>query len=113
MVGEFMVNMNIMSEELPEFPKMTLEDYANLVHIQLKKAMENYKNVDEGSTTISGLPARTLTYTASSDETMLMGSQAYVFKENVAYVITYTATEELYDKYADCFELVMTSFEFE
>lgn len=109
--GEFMVNMNIVLEELPEFPKITLEDYLKLGEMQLKKVMENYQKVNEHSATICGLPAIVFTYTADFEGDKLMLTQALFLKENVAYVITYAAPPEFHDEYVKSFELVISSFE--
>ncbi len=109
--GEFMINMNMVSEELPEFPKITLEDYLKLSEMQIKKAMENYEKVGERSATIADLPAIVLTYTGGSGVDMLMYSQAFFLEENVAYVITYAAPPEFHDEYVKSFELVISTFE--
>ena len=108
---EFMINMNIMSEELLEFPKITLEDYAKIGEMGIRKMVENYKKIAEHSATIGDLPAIVLTYTAGSGVDMLMYSQAFFLEENVAYVISYAAPPEFHDEYVKSFELVISTFE--
>ena len=113
MEEEYMINMNILAEELPEFPKMTVEDYAGVGEMQLKRVADYYEKVDEHSATIDDLPAIVRSYIADFEGVRQMQTQAYFLKENVAYVITYSAPVEFHDEYADCFGLVIGTFRFE
>ena len=110
---EFMINMNIMAEELPDFPKMTLEDYSKVGEMQMKQAFENYRSVEERPTTIADLPAIVRTYTWNYEGIKQMQTQAFFLKENVAYVVTYAATPKSHEQFCDCFEGVINSFKFE
>jgi len=111
--GEFMVNANIVVEELPEWPKTTLEEYVRLGKMHLTKGMENYQGVEERDCRIAGLSAKELTYTCDADGIRIMQTQACFLKENTAHIITYTATLESYDEHLDCFELMLSTFQFE
>ena len=110
---EFMININILSEELHEFPKTTLEDYARLSEMGIKRSVDYYEKVDEHSSIIDGQPAIVRSYIAEMDGFRHMQTQAYFFKENVAYVITYAAPTEFHDEYYDCFELIIATLKFE
>ena len=108
---DYMVNINIVTEELTS--KMTVEDYGRMGELHLKKAWPDYVNVHEYTTTISGLPAIVRTVTATVTDFPLKDIQAFLIKDKVAYIITYDVTVDSHDEYADCFELVISTFKFE
>jgi hypothetical protein len=110
---QFMININITSEELPKFPKMSLEDYSRVSEMQIKKMAENYEEVDRYDTTIADCPAIMCTFTSDYEGIAMMQTQIYFLEENVAYVITYSATPQSHDQYYECFEGVVSSFKFE
>jgi len=99
--------------ELPESPKVTLEDYYTHCMFFLRKQMENEKPVREDDTIIGGLPAKTLTYISRGNGDTFMFSWAFFLKENTAYLITYLNKSECHDECIDCFDKVIGSFRFE
>ncbi len=103
------VSIGIMSVDLSEFPKITLEDYYNLSVMQL---MGFHELVDEDNTTIGGLPAKTLTYTATGEGYAFTTSMAVFLREDVAYLITYLTESECHVDHVDHFELVISRFKF-
>lgn len=105
-----MININIVNENLPESPKVTLEDYNKLGELQVKKSVENYQKLEEHNSTVSGFPAILRTYSFDMQGLNIKGTQAIFLKDNVAYGITFTATPDTYADYAGCFDLVMNSF---
>ena len=106
-------SIGIMSVELPEYPKVTLEDYYSHCRMQLINKMENEKPVLEGDTTIGGLPAKTLMYIVRGETYAFMVSWAFFLKENRSYFITYDTYPECHADYVDCFELMLSTFKFE
>ncbi len=115
--GAYLVNINLVTEELSEFPKTTLKDYCRMVELHLKKSLADYEKVEEHSITVSGQPAIvwtvTTTYEIDGEQIPLKDRQAIFIKDNVAYALTYDVPAEVYDEYADCFDLVISSFKFE
>ena len=113
--GAYYININVRVEQLPE--KMTFEDFVKSGELADKRTIPNYKKIEEYSTTIAGLPANmhTITGTVKLDEKdlLLKDGVARFVKDEVGYVITYDTPEEFHDEYADCFELVISSFKFE
>jgi hypothetical protein len=71
--------------------------------------------VSEYHTIVAELPAVVRILTATSNGVSIKKAQAALIEDvdTVGYVITYDAPEELYDEYTDCFELVITTFEFD
>lgn len=110
---EVFINILIGAEELPKYPKWTLEDFVSTSKLQLKALMENYEDVDEYRTTVDDLPAIVSSFTYDMDGFTIMQTMVSFFKEeNVAYSIVYTATPTTNDESLDSLELMMSSFEF-
>jgi hypothetical protein len=110
---QFMISVGIMADELPEFPKTTLEDYVRISRLKSKKALDNYNTIDEYSTVVDDVTAMVERFTFDFNGYVIMGTQAIFLRENVAYVVTYTATPGCHDDYLDCFELALSTFRFE
>ncbi len=113
--GAYCINVSVAVEQLPE--EMTLEDYGITVESNTKMALPDYNKVDEYSTTIGGQPATVSTLTATVElegtEYTLKDSCAIFIEDSVGYIITYDVPQEFHDQYADCFELVIGTFEFD
>ncbi|MBA7585707.1 MAG: hypothetical protein GH159_00870 [Dehalococcoidia bacterium] len=111
----YYININISIEQLSE--EMTLEDYGITVESNTQMALPDYNKVDEYSTTIGGQPATVSTLTATVElegtEYTLKDSCAIFIEDSVGYIITYDVPQEFHDQYADCFELVIGTFEFD
>jgi hypothetical protein len=106
------ININITSEKLPDSPKMSVSDYAKAGETQLQNAFANYAKASESNATIGGQPAVVRVFTGSINNISLKFAQAYLIKGNLSYIITYTSTPDMFDKYSDFFNLAITSFKF-
>lgn len=109
---EFFPNLIIMAEELPKYPKFTLEDYVAQGKMQIKAMLENSSITDEYNTIIDTLPATAYSYLYDFEGMELAGTQVVFFKDDVAYLIQYTSTVKGYDKYSYSLDLAMSSFKF-
>ena len=113
--NNFVVNVNVEAGQLLE--EMTLKSFVQQMESQMETTFEDYGKLDEYDTTISGQPAIVITYTAKIEASgitvMLKDMVAYFVKDNVACAITYDVPAEVHDEYADSFELVISTFEFE
>jgi hypothetical protein len=109
-IGEIGININILSEDLAESPGITLQEYFELNEMKYENEIEGYHKVNDYSTTISQQQAIVLTCTGIVNANTLKWSQALLLKDNTAYIITYTTPLESYDKYIDCFNLVISTF---
>ena len=93
---------------------LTVEEYAKAFEEQiLKKNLPDYRVLNKKTTTIGGMPAFIRTFTATSHGLSIKDTQAYLIKGEICYVITYDVTMDAHDRYADCFDLVISTFKFE
>ncbi len=110
--GIYDVNINVNAERLRQ--EIALQDFVTASDLRARKTIPNYNKVQEYATTINGLPAVVLVATfvvkCNGKKVALKNKYAIVIKDKVAYTITYDAPAECYDEYADCFDLVISSF---
>jgi len=108
------INMVISKVSLIDAPATiaTLEDFISYVDKELPQALENYKKVEEESSTAAGLPAITFTYTYTNKNNSFKGTQINFKKGTNIFCITFTATSETYDENIKYFDLVVNSFKF-
>jgi serine/threonine-protein kinase len=111
--NDFMININIMKEELPQFPEISAEDYAKITGLKISTSVEKYQKLEEHNTTIGIVNAIIYTYTFNINDNAVKQSQAYFIMETTAYCITYSATPDSYDDNVAYFDLVLNSFTFE
>ena len=81
--------------------------------MRIEEDAKNYEEVDEYDAVVDDLAAIVWTWKEDLAGTTLMVTMAFFVKENVVYAISYGATSELYDDYLDCFELVLSTFNFD
>ncbi len=114
-VGEYQyrVNLSVVREELAK--NTTLEEYIRTLESEAKEQYLDYNNVSEYPTFIAEIPAVVRVFTATSNSVPIKKAQAVFIEDvdNVGYVILYDVPEEFYDEYAECFELLISTFEFD
>jgi uncharacterized protein (UPF0297 family) len=103
-------NLNIKSDNLIDYPDVTLKDIRVSYETVLKD--RGYQEVNEFTTIISGQPAEVITYTGTQDEQSFKDTRAFLLNGNNLFTISYLATPESYDKYVDCFILVISTYKF-
>jgi hypothetical protein len=108
------INMIISKVNLLDAPITiaTLEDFVSYIDKELPQALENYKQVEEKSSTAARLPAITFTYTYSNKNNSFKGTQINFKKGTNIFCITFTATSDTYDENVKYFDLVVNSFKF-
>lgn len=94
--GEFRANINVVTEPADGY---TAEEYLEGVLPVLEKTITDFKALSTGTMVIDGqtVPTRDATYTQGQYK--LKGRQVYLVKNNTAYVTTYTASVESFEKY--------------
>ncbi len=110
--GIYDININVLAERLRK--KMTLKDYVMASDLKAIQTIPNYRKVQAEATTVSGLPAivfvATLAVKCNGKKVSLKNKYAIFIKDKVAYTITYDTPAQFHDEYADCFDLVISSF---
>jgi hypothetical protein len=97
------------TEPLPS--NETVEGFTDKYEANLKLTANNYMRVDLTDTTISGLPAKVLSWSMGDNED-LMTDQAIFIYEGQVYIITYAALSEFHDQDYNGFELVTATLKF-
>jgi hypothetical protein len=108
----FRININIIIEELVDYADISLDDYTEISEIQFQESLDDYQRLALNDTSISGMTAKLITYSFALDTLEIKGTQAFFIRDNIAYIITYSATPETYSEYYPEFELVFMSFNF-
>jgi hypothetical protein len=110
--GDFMANINIISDNLTGYTKLTLPEYAAMGDKLLQSRADNFTQVQEMNTTVSGVPAVLHSYTIIIKGIEASGSQVMFFnkKHTAAFIITFTSPPELYESNYDCFLGLINSF---
>lgn len=113
--ADFKTNINVLVQDLSIQP-MNLNEYHQLTLDQIEQATGGNNIENERDITISGHPAKELVYHIPQDINRgnfigLKIKQAYLIKENKAYLITYTAKTDSFDKDLEKANSVFKSFE--
>ncbi|MBN1160425.1 MAG: hypothetical protein JXA17_00540 [Dehalococcoidales bacterium] len=108
--GEFRINISVFIEELLGYPGISLDEYTEISEIQFQESLDDYQRLALSDTTISEMTAKLITYSFGIENLKIKGAQAFFIRNNIAYIITYSATLETYSEYYTEFELVFMSF---
>lgn len=100
-------DFNIFAESLTSNP--TLDEYKTKV-INTSKDYKNYKLIDSKATTLSNLPAFTLTFLATFNKDYKI-KQIYTVRQNHGYGLTYRSTPEHFDEALKEADKMFSSFE--
>ena len=100
-------DFNIVGESLTSNP--SLEEYKEKA-LNLVKGYKNYQLLDSKETTLSGLPAFTLTFLATFDKDYKI-KQIYAVRQNHGYSLTYRSELGYFDEQLPTSDKMMTSFE--
>jgi hypothetical protein len=103
----FFESVNIQGENLTLYKNITLDEYSNKTIGFLKnqtKGSANINMISSNSTTVGGLPAKSITYTVkpvsnNARMTGLTDTQYFVKKGDIGYVISFAAPSDTYLRY--------------
>ncbi len=107
----FKENVNLMLQDLSANP-MTLQEYTDLSKKQVTDnlgagAILSLKNIK-----LAGQQAREFVFNMTYKDRNLKVKQYWFIKDNTAYLLTYTADPDEFDKYDDTATEIMKSFKF-
>ncbi|UKN01732.1 hypothetical protein K6119_18570 [Paracrocinitomix mangrovi] len=107
-VDEFYENINVLSQDLPE--NMGLKEYSSISKSQIEEFMPG-SEVIEFEDVDAELPYQHIVYTGPMEGRDLEYMQRYIVKNNRAYVLTFTATQENFDLYKEEVNKIFDTFE--
>jgi hypothetical protein len=104
----FAESVNVVTEELPgEIP---LDDYTEATVQNLEEGFGQIDVIEEGSTTIGGLPAHSIEYRAEQQGETLSFFQTWLIDETTAFVLTYTGANEGFEELRPEADTIIESF---
>jgi hypothetical protein len=116
---QFSENVNVVDENLGS-QKISLADYYKASEDNLKKYFTDFKTLRNDATTLGGYPARIIVYTATQNgdanstvpPIKLRTTQIFTIKDNKAYILTLTNTQDKPDTYYPEMLKIAESFNF-
>ncbi|MCK4310224.1 MAG: hypothetical protein KAV80_02095 [Methanomicrobia archaeon] len=105
----FQENLNVGVQDLSAQP-MTLDEFTDL-NIEQIKTLFTIEVVDSSPTTLANTPADKVIYNLKQGQYDLKLMQIYTIKDDIAYVITYTAEEDKYLDFLDTIQIMINTFE--
>jgi len=106
---DYLSNIMIEVEDITE--GTTAEEYADIIEKYiLTKKLTDYTNLQEQTSTLSGLTSLIRTFTGTEKGVAIKYTQTYTAKNNTGYVITYASASEDYDLNYEAYSLVTSTF---
>jgi len=75
------------------------------------QSYDNFTQIEATNTTLAGLPAGKIVYTATVNSDQLKALQTWTVKDGKAYVITYKGAPDNYDTYLSAAQQMIDSFQ--
>ena len=105
----FQENLNIGTQDLSATP-MSLASYTEINVLQIEELITDSEVLESTSTTLAGNPAHVVVYTGAQGVFTLKWLQVWTIKDNMVYMLTYTAEEASYNKFMSSIEGMINSF---
>jgi serine/threonine-protein kinase len=107
----FQENVNILLQDLSAHP-MNLEEYADITKKQVAENVGSSAMLSIKDVIFSGRKSKEISFNLNLSGKDLKVRQFVFIKENIAYLLTYTAEQSQFEKYKDISTKVMNSFRF-
>ena len=108
------IAVSVVTNKVPKNTK--LEDYITAARKEAERTLKDFAITDERPTTISGIQAKltSYTYTTTINEEDIIFKNTHVtfIQDNTLYAVGYESSEEFYDQYVECFNIVLSTFKF-
>lgn len=104
----FAESVNIVMNDLSG-QEITMEDYTELTLQALGETFPEAMITEASDTTLGGYPARMVVYDFNGQYGKLQALQIWTIKDEISYVVTYTALEENFDEYRPASEKMIDS----
>jgi len=106
----FRENVNITKEDISQYD-IGLPEYVEAATGQIVQALDDVKIVSSKTMKNKNWDYQEVCYTGIQGDFKLKGLQYYVVTKDLAYVLTYTAEVEKFDKYLETAKKIMDSLE--
>lgn len=106
---KFSENVNIIVEDVSAHPGMTLGKYIERAKAKLAVFITEYSPKDSRDSILSGQPAKLIEYTGRQGVFNLHILQSVTLIDGKAYVVTFTAEEDNYERYLPAAKRIMDS----
>lgn len=108
------VTITIMAKDLPAelAGNETLESYVTKSEAILKETANNYEFISLADSTVSGLPAKILTWSMGDENATLVNDQAIFKKGDTVYIVTMSSLWDFRDRVTGGFNLITSTFKF-
>ena len=103
-------SLNVSATPVPADLKVTLDDLRALMLKQAGEAVTNFKLIGDTSLTVGGLPGRELSYSGLQQSVPMRWVQRVTLRNNVAYILTFGASQSAFDKNQAAGLAVLDSF---
>jgi len=110
--GQPHFNANIMVEDVNAYPGLTLEKYAAVTILQLRRGFADFHLTSNNPFILSNQPARLLTYTCKQGGYDFVILQVFTLYANKAYIIIAGTEKALFPKYEAEARLMIDSLMF-
>lgn len=106
---DFYENMNLVANKL-ETDGVTLESYAESAPALWKDILVGYKNISHKTIITHNGPMLVLIFSGKLDKQPLVWQQYVILKNNMVYIMSYTAKKKSYKLFEDIFKQMADSF---
>ena len=102
-------NVSVMAWSLPNTDD-TVDDWYEIASEELSVSFTDFEEISATETTMGGVYAKDITYTAKLGGEARKYRQVGAVKSGVVYVLTYSTTPDLFDKYLDDVDDIIAEF---
>lgn len=105
------MNINVRAQVSEQAENVTLQALTDMFITSHEQQYPNGIKVEEGEAVLGGLPGRYLVYRASDQGVDAQWVSVWTEKDGIPYIVTYSATQSLYNVYLPLVERMLASFE--
>eukprot|EP01113_Clastostelium_recurvatum_P021266 TRINITY_DN2517_c0_g1_i1.p1 TRINITY_DN2517_c0_g1~~TRINITY_DN2517_c0_g1_i1.p1 ORF type:complete len:499 (-),score=143.52 TRINITY_DN2517_c0_g1_i1:640-2070(-) len=102
--------LNVVVQDLSSNP-MSLDDFTSVSLYQMEQMLQEVADVDVSATVLAGNPGKRVQYSTRMQSFYLKFFQTYTLKDDIAYIITFSAPPAIHDALKGVIEQCIEKFE--
>jgi len=102
-------SLNIVIQDLTSNP-LSLDDFTTVSLYQMEQMLSDVKDMSVLATNLAGNPGKNITYITTLQGTTLKFRQVFTLKDDVAYIITFSAPYNSHDNFTQTIEACIKTF---